>query len=206
MNAPVWFVIDRFSALVGGDGWYRSQLIDSAVRHFDEWWLVGTGRTSHWMATGLSGNINPYSADIVNEFVNQGVRGGLGALIMFIWLLARCFRSIAVAVRFEGRSQSDRFMCWAIGCSMLGHVTSFFSVTYFDQIAVFWYLTIGVSAGLMTASDRAERPTLVIAPRSPYLRSRTQGGDIRGAHVGRRLTQNQYRRRNVSGARRFDSA
>src|SRR4051812_42867388 len=37
MKAPVWFLIDRLSELTGGDGWYRSQLIESAVNHFSEW-------------------------------------------------------------------------------------------------------------------------------------------------------------------------
>ena len=82
MKAPVWFVIDRLSDLIGGDGWYRSQLIDSAINHFSEWWLIGTGYTAHWMESGIPAN--PYSADIVNEFVGQGIRGGLVCLVLFL--------------------------------------------------------------------------------------------------------------------------
>ncbi len=53
MKAPVWFLISRLSELTGGSGWYRSALIDAFIRHFDEWWLIGTGYTAHWMPTGL---------------------------------------------------------------------------------------------------------------------------------------------------------
>lgn len=147
MKAPIWFLIDRASELVGGNGWYRSKLIDSAIRHFDEWWLVGTGYTAHWMETGISAN--PYSADIVNEFVNQGVRGGLVALLLFIWLLVKCFKIAGTAVRNVEQSRAKQFMIWAMGCTVLSHVASFFSVTYFDQIIIFWYLIIGMIAALV---------------------------------------------------------
>jgi hypothetical protein len=146
MKAPVWFVIDRASGLVGGDGWYRSQLIDSAIRHSGEWWLLGTGYTAHWMETGILAN--PNSADIVNEFVNQGIRGGLLALGLFIWLLVKCFKTTGLAIRSEDRPRAAQFMIWSMGCTVLAHVASFFSVTYFDQIIIFWYLIIGMIASL----------------------------------------------------------
>ena len=96
MKAPVWFLISRISDLTGGSGWYRSELIDSAIRHFDEWWLIGTGYTKHWMATGISAD--PNSADIVNEFIAQGVRGGLLALLLFVWMIVKCFKTVGSSV------------------------------------------------------------------------------------------------------------
>lgn len=148
MKAPVWFIIDRLSDLLGsGDGWYRSALIDAAIRHFNEWWLVGTGYTAHWMPTGIRGN--PFSADIVNEFVNQAIRGGLLAVILFVWLLSMCFAAAGTFVRNDHHSRGDRMVAWSIGCAMLAHVASFFSVAYFDQIIIVWYLTIGMLAVLI---------------------------------------------------------
>jgi hypothetical protein len=149
MKAPVWYLMDRVSEWVGGDGWYRSALMDAAIRHFGEWWLVGTGDTAHWMPTGLAGNVNAYSADIVNEFVNQGIRGGLVALLLFIWLLVKCFKTAGAAIRSDNQTRANQFMIWSMGCAFLAHVTSFFSVTYFDQITIFWYLTIAMIAALM---------------------------------------------------------
>jgi hypothetical protein len=148
MKAPIWFLIDRLSSLIGGDGWYRSALIDAAVGHFDEWWLIGTGYTVHWMPTGIRGDAN--STDLVNEFVAQGVHGGLLSLLLFIWLIVMCFKATGRSVH-NAATQSDNrgFLIWAIGCGLLGHVASFFSVSYFDQIIIFWYLTIGMSAALV---------------------------------------------------------
>lgn len=148
MKAPVWFLISRLGDLVGGGGWYRSALIDAAIRHFDEWWLIGAGYTAHWMPTGLS--IDPNAADITNQFIAQGVNGGLLSMILFIWLIVKCFKAIGSAVHIETRfSSPERFMIWSLGCTVLGHVASFFSVSYFDQIIIFWYMIIAMIAALV---------------------------------------------------------
>jgi hypothetical protein len=147
MKAPVWFVIDRLSNLIGGAGWYRSALIDAAVNHFDEWWLFGTGYTAHWMPTGIGADAN--SADIVNEFVAQGVKGGLLALLLFTWLIVKCFKTVGKAIGSTvNESSGRRFAIWSLGCGLLAHVASFFSVSYFDQITIYWYLLIGMIAAL----------------------------------------------------------
>lgn len=105
-------------------GNYRSALIDASISHFDEWWLIGTEYTSHWMPTGVMSN--PKMADIVNHYIAQGVSGGLLCLILFVWLLVQCFKATGKAILDEDRfSSSERFMIWALGCTVLGHAVSF---------------------------------------------------------------------------------
>ena len=48
MDAPVWHLVARVSAVGGSTGYHRFVLIDSALNHFHEWWLVGTKWTGHW--------------------------------------------------------------------------------------------------------------------------------------------------------------
>lgn len=175
MKAPVWFLIDRLSDLIGGDGWYRSKLIDSAVNHFSEWWLIGTGYTVHWMETGIPSN--PYSADIVNEFVNQGIRGGLLCLVLFIAILSRSFAAMGTAARATSTPLGQRYFFWTVGCSLAAHVASFFSVTYFDQTISAYYLVIGstVMAATMGNSQRsgdAGSEVDGLAPQYPRWRKR----------------------------------
>ena len=147
MNDPVWFLIARLGDVFGGGGWYRSALINAAIVHFNEWWLSGTTYTRHWMASGISAN--PNMADIVNHFVAQAVSGGLLALVLFIWLIVRCFKVTGSEVRDETRwGASQRFFIWCMGCAMLGHVVSFFAVSYFDQMTLFWYVLIATIAVL----------------------------------------------------------
>ncbi|TKB74839.1 MAG: hypothetical protein E8D46_04595 [Nitrospira sp.] len=151
MKAPVWFLIARLSDLTGGGGWYRSALIDAFITHFDEWWLYGTGYTAHWMPTGLS--IDPTKTDIVNQFVAEGVNGGLLELSLFIWLIVHCFRTTGEAVRSEVRySFPEQFMIWSLGCTILSHVVSFLSVSYFDQIVIFWFMIIAMIVALLHGS------------------------------------------------------
>lgn len=153
MKAPVWFLISRLGQAIGGGGYYRSALIDAFINHFDEWWLIGTTYTAHWMPSGIA--INPKMTDIVNHFITQGVSGGLLCLILFIWLIVKCFKATGKAIWDEARfSSSERFMIWSLGCTMLGHVASFFSVSYFDQLNVFWYFIIGMIAALVPDGSR----------------------------------------------------
>lgn len=76
MNAPVWFIIARVSEVAGGTGWYRSYLIDQAIKHFDEWWLVGSTYTVHWAPAGEVVVGDPNNMDIINNYVAEGLGGG----------------------------------------------------------------------------------------------------------------------------------
>lgn len=155
MKAPVWFLINRLGEIIGGVGYYRAALIDAFISHIDEWWLIGTEHTAHWLPTALESN--PKMADIVNHFVAQGLSGGLLCLILFIWLIVMCFKVTGRAILDEDRfSSSERFMIWSLGCTMLSHIASFFSVSYFDQLNVFWYFLIGMIAALVKNQETEE--------------------------------------------------
>lgn len=147
MKAPVWFLIARLGGVIGGGGWHRAELIDQAVKHFDEWWLMGTKVTAHWMPYAL--DIDLTRADITNQFIAQGVNGGLLTMVLFILLLVRSFQGVGKAISMEGQPIGIRIGLWTIGTSLLAHVVSFFSVSYFDQMNIFWYLllaTISISS------------------------------------------------------------
>lgn len=147
MKAPAWFLIARLGDLIGGGGWHRAALIDAAIRHFNEWWLIGTTNTAHWMATQLE--VAPEMSDITNQFISEGVNGGLLAMILFIWLIVRCFKITGFGASNEDKlNTNQRFMIWAFGCTLFSHVLSFFSVTYFDQIIIFWYMVIAIIASV----------------------------------------------------------
>jgi len=147
MKAPVWFLIARLSELIGGTGYHRSKIIDQAIRYFNEWWLVGTTYTAHWMPYVLPNN--PKMTDITSQYIGQAVDGGIGRLILFILIIIRAFRNVGEALHsFDEEDFGNRILCWAIGVSLLGHTVSFISVAYFDQIIVFWYLLLSMIASL----------------------------------------------------------
>lgn len=154
MKDPVWFLLARLSDLVGGDGWYRSYLIDRAIYYFGDWWLLGTKVTVHWMPTGLT---IEESADFTSQYVWTAVKGGLLPLVLFICLIVKVFRTIGETVtRQSCFSQDEGRLIWGIGCSVAVHTISFISVSYFDQSVVLWYLAVAIG-GTLAATMVTER-------------------------------------------------
>jgi len=167
MKAPVWFLIARLGDLVGGGGWYRAALIDAAIQHINEWWLIGTTYTAHWMPIQLA--IDPNSIDITNQFVAEGVMGGLIELFLFIWLIVTCFKAVGAATSNTDKSSySERYLIWSVGCALLGHLTSFFSVSYFDQIIIFLYLIVAITATLVKPNLSISKVRVRLSDRDYY--------------------------------------
>jgi hypothetical protein len=143
MKAPVWYLMARIGDVTGGTAWHRSYLLDQAIVHFEEWWFVGTSHTAGWMPYGLEKY--PNQTDITNNFIQQGVDGGILTMILFVVVIISCFRTVGVAIRrMEDQPMGFRVMVWSMGASLLVHIVSFMGVTYFDQIVVIWYLLLAM--------------------------------------------------------------
>jgi hypothetical protein len=148
MKAPVWYLFARISEISGGSGWYRSYIIDQAVAHFDQWWLFGTTYTANWAPAGEVIAADPNMMDITNQFVMEGVKGGLLKLLLFIAIIVGCFKIVGKSVRSKNNDVVTRFFIWSFGASLFGHSLTFMSVPYFDQIIVIWYWLLAVIAGI----------------------------------------------------------
>lgn len=148
MNAPVWYIIAKVSDVIGGGGWHRSWLIDQFVRHFSQWWLVGTSYTADWAPGGEVLPNNPNMMDITNEYVAQGIHGGLLGLILFVVIIVVCFKTIGRFVLGTNDLVTDRIFLWGLGVCLAAHCMAFISVSYFDQIQVFWFWLLALIAGI----------------------------------------------------------
>lgn len=130
MKAPVWHLISRVNVFSGSTGYHRYLLIDRTISNFREWALIGCKSVEHW---GI------WAGDITNQFVIEGIFGGLITMLIFIFM-------IGYAVRITGRSSLNRqpsqykWICWAMCVAILGHCVSFFGVSYFGQIMMLLYL------------------------------------------------------------------
>lgn len=142
MKAPIWFLIARIAELTGGTGWHRSELIDTAIKHFSEWWLIGTTYTAHWMPYT---SFDPNMADITNQFILEGVNGGILRMCAFLIILIMCFRELGISnITLKDQPIDLKIFSWSLGAALFAHVVSFMSVSYFDQIIVFWYLLLAI--------------------------------------------------------------
>ena len=146
MKAPVWFLIGKISGLTGGGGYYRSYLIDQFIRHFTQWWLIGTSYTANWAIAGIVLPNNPDMVDITNHYIAQGIKGGLLGLGLFLAMIVVCFKIVGRSVRGEGEPAVNRLLLWAFGVCLAAHCAAFISVSYFDQIQVFWFWLLAVIA------------------------------------------------------------
>lgn len=151
MKAPPYYLIARMDIVSGNTGWHRAELINSSLKHLNEWWLAGTDYTRHWMPTGVSWS--PDHTDITNHYIAQGVRGGLPLTFMFIALLWCGFRYIGEGVRFFVSWDAERgFFAWSFGAGLFAHAATCLAVSYFDQSILFLYLTIAAAATLKAST------------------------------------------------------
>ena len=134
MKAPVWHLIARLDVVGGSTGWHRYYLLDQAQKHFGEWVLLGTRSTAHW-GRNLS--------DITNQYLLQGVYGGLVTLVLYVVLLVWAVKTVG-GFSLRRIPISQQWLAWGICVSIIGHCISFFGVSYFGQIEMLLYLTFAI--------------------------------------------------------------
>jgi len=142
-DKPIWHLIGRASDVFGGEGYHRYRLIDAFVNHWSEWWLLGTRSTAHW---------GWILWDTTNQYVVEGISGGILTLAAFITVLSLAFRALGLARKAGVRMAPNRqpwaqgLWCWGLGASLTGQCASFISVSYFGQLQVILYLFLAVIA------------------------------------------------------------
>jgi len=143
MKDPVYYLLARIDITGSSTGWHRAQLIHAALTNLNEWWLIGTDYTRHWMPTGV--HANEIHTDITNHYLQMGVWGGLPVMFLFIWILVVGFSEVGNALRANRAAPFyAQFLIWTLGCMLFGHLTNIFSISYFDQSVVFFYLLLAM--------------------------------------------------------------
>jgi hypothetical protein len=139
MKAHVWWLLARVDLTGSSNGWDRAALIDNAIKHFSEWWMLGTNNNANW---GYS------MYDLCNWFVAQGVLGGISTFILFICVITLCFQRIGCARKAVQGVWRQEFFIWSVGGALSSHVFSFFGISYFDQTIVSWIALLATISSL----------------------------------------------------------
>jgi hypothetical protein len=156
MNDPVYFLMARIDITGGSTGYFRAQLIRSAIAHLSEWWFAGTDHTRHWMETGITAD--PNHTDMTNYYLQMGVWGGLPLMVLFMWVIVVAFLRISKALRStQGGPLRDQFVIWTLGAILFAHATAFWSISYFDQTIVFLCFVVAC-IGSLRITQRAALP------------------------------------------------
>ena len=176
MKQPVWFIFDRISGIIGGDGWHRSNLIDKFILHFDKWWWMGMAieDTGDWAATKM-----PWGGvDVTNNYVSVGLGGGFLSLVIFIVLISSCFSHLGRALHFVRQqiagqdSRNLEVLLWGLGSAVCGHIVNMTAVVYWDQFATVWYLHLAIAGSIaryaLNQPLAAQRQELQIKEELPF--------------------------------------
>ncbi|MEO6595470.1 MAG: hypothetical protein ABIP94_12020 [Planctomycetota bacterium] len=139
MKQPVWHLLARVDIVGGSTGWHRFHLVDKFFLYFPEWWLLGTPQTGHW---------GPGLQDLTNQFVAEGVNGGIWRLCMFVSIVWLAFAGVSRSMRLPEAGRHYRFVSWALGTALFMHCMNFIAVSYFDQIMVIWFMTLACISSL----------------------------------------------------------
>lgn len=143
MKAPVWYLIAHVHVIGGSTSYDRAALIDTCIKHFWDWWLIGSHDTGNW---GWS------MWDLSNQFVAVAETGGLFALICFIAVISRSYARLGNARRaIEGNKRAE-WCLWFLGAAIFAHIMAYFGVSYFDQTQVAWYLLVAIIPAATAAS------------------------------------------------------
>lgn len=138
MTKPVWHLLARVNIIGGSTGWHRYHLIDKFFENIDEWWLLGTTSTAHWGA-GLG--------DVTNQYVLEGVRGGVIGMVLFVLILASIFSLLGKKVKSKEDYRASLFY-WSAGVMMFMHAMNFMATSYFGQMVAAFFVFAGIVVSL----------------------------------------------------------
>jgi len=150
MKAPVWHLVARASAYDSSTGYHRFMVIDQAIRHFNEWWLLGIDSTWHWDVE-----------DITNEYVFTGIEGGLLTVLFFVAVIAFAFRDVGRAWRRDPRNRAHVWMTWMLGATLFVHCSTFIGLSYFGQVKMLWQLGLAMIGSLASVKTAAAQQVIV---------------------------------------------
>ncbi len=141
MQAPVWHLIARISAVGGSTGWHRYNLINQTIIHFGDWCVSGCfGQTvESW---GI------WKGDVTNQYILEGIRGGFTTMCLFFAIIVIAFSKVGKLWRLQADSKYRLALSWALGVSLFAQCMMFIGVSYFGQIIIIWYLLLAIIGSL----------------------------------------------------------
>jgi hypothetical protein len=148
MHAPVWYFLEHIDLAGGSAGEHRAELIDNFVRHFGDWWLIGTSDNAKW---GFE------MWDISNQYIAQGEGGGLVALVCFVAVITLSFKKLGASRKSNERDRAIEWYFWLLGVALFSNIVAFLGISYFDQTQVSWY-------ALLAMISVATSPLLIAKP------------------------------------------
>lgn len=147
MNHPVWHLMCRVDISGGSTGWHRYKILDTTINNLSDWWLLGEPDPMRWGVWQMR--------DLTNQYVLEGLQGGLLTLLLFVSGIVVAFGIVGDAMRKLKDKTYEHFLVFCVGVSLFVHVWTFFGVSYFGQILMLWYLNLAIIGSLKAMATEA---------------------------------------------------
>ena len=141
MHGPVWSLIEKIDLTGGSSSYHRYMLVDNCIRHFADWWLLGSKTYGDWGFVMF---------DVCNQFILTGLRGGLLTLLIYIGIYKQSFGAIGIArKRVQGDRKQEWFL-WCIASALFTTVVASFGIYFSAHLFVcFASLLAGISVATL---------------------------------------------------------
>jgi hypothetical protein len=137
MHGPVWSLIEKIDLTGGSSSYHRYMLVDNCIRHFADWWLLGSKNYGDWGFVMF---------DVCNQFILVGLRGGLVTLIIYLAIYKRSFGSIGKARKRVAGNHEQEWLLWCLGSSLFTTVVSSFGINYMTYLMMCLFcVLVGIS-------------------------------------------------------------
>jgi len=146
MKAPVWALIARIDLTGSSSGYQRYALLDMTIKHFSDWWLMGTPEYVEW---GWD------SYDLCNQFVAVALTGGLLPLILYISIFKRGFAAIGTARKLIEGDRRQEWFLWCLGSTLFATVVSYFGINSGAVLMIAFFILV---SGICVAAWEAKQP------------------------------------------------
>lgn len=165
MHGPVWSLIEKIDLTGGSSNYHRYMLMDNCIRHFSDWWLLGSKHYGDW---GFD------MWDLCNQFVAVALTGGLITLVLFIGIYSRGFGVIGKARKQAEGDRVQEWLLWCLGSTLFANVVASLGINYmvqlemglFSSLACISVATFAAGHVAVRDDDAASELSLASAPRT----------------------------------------
>jgi hypothetical protein len=155
MKAPVWALISRIDLTGGSSSYHRFMLVNECIKHFGDWWLVGTKNFADW---GWD------MWDLANQYVAIADTAGLLPLILFVAILVYGFKYLGRARRKAESSRRRELFFWGLCAALFANCVAFFGIGYWDQTVVAWYLLLAMICAAVATPGAVKSAAAEVEP------------------------------------------
>jgi hypothetical protein len=141
MHGPVWSLIEKIDLTGGSSSYHRYMLVDNCIRHFADWWLLGSKTYGDWGFVMF---------DVCNQFILTGLRGGLLTLLIYIGIYKQSFGAIGIARKRVQGDRKQEWFFWCIASALFTTVVASFGIYFSVHLFVcFACLLAGISVATL---------------------------------------------------------